>query len=60
MRKSNYNEHPRGCRFSSNITRKMVPVDLDELAVQGTRAQRRYAVHELKRLNKKFGGKRGG
>lgn len=59
MRNSNYNDQPKGCRFSTSTTRKMVPVNLDELAVQGTRAQRRYAERELKRLNKKFGGKHG-
>ena len=56
MRKSNYNDQPKGCRFSTNSARRPVPVDLDELAVQGSRSQRRYAVRELKRMNKKFGG----
>lgn len=59
MRRSNYNEHPRGCRFSSNLTKKMVPVVLEDMAVEGTRAQRRYALREIRKLNKKTGGKRG-
>lgn len=59
MRANNYRSVPKGCRFSTNTARRPVPVDLDELAVQGTRAQRRYAVRELKRLSKKFGGTHG-
>lgn len=57
MRKSNYNEHPRGCRFSTNTTGKMVPVVLEDMAVQGTRAQRRYALREIRKLKNKSGGK---
>lgn len=59
MRKSNYNSLPRGCRFSTNLTRKMVPVSLDDLAVEGTRAQRRFAQRELRKIEKKTGGKHG-
>lgn len=59
MRGTSYKNHPRGCRFSTNISKQMTPVVLEDLAVQGTRAQRRYAVRELKSLNNKFGGKHG-
>lgn len=59
MRRSNYKEHPRGCRFSSNLTKRMVAVSLDGMAVDGTRAQRRYAMREIRKLNKKTGGKHG-
>lgn len=59
MRRSNYNEHPRGCRFSTSTTRKMTPVVLEDMAVDGTRAQRRYAMREIRKLNKKSGGQRG-
>lgn len=57
MRKSNYNNQPSGCRFSTNTTKNMVPVVLEDLAVQGTRAQRRFAMRELRRLKNKSGGK---
>lgn len=53
MRRAAYNEHPRGCRFSTNLTRKMVPVALEDMAIQGTRAQRRYALRELRKLKNK-------
>lgn len=53
MRRAAYNEHPRGCRFSTSTTRKMVPVVLEDLAVQGTRAQRRFAMRELRKLKNK-------
>lgn len=55
MRKSAYTDQPKGCRFSTNTARRPVPVDLDALSVHGTRAQRRYATKELKRMHKKFG-----
>jgi hypothetical protein len=35
----------------------MVPVALEDLAAQGTRAQRRFAVRELRKLKNKSGGK---
>lgn len=54
-----YGMVPSGCRFSVNITANMVAVDLDDLAVQGTRAQRRFAVRELRKLKNKSGGKHG-
>lgn len=53
MRRATYNEFPRGCRFSTNLTRRMVPVTLEDMAVQGTRAQRRYALRELRKLKNK-------
>lgn len=53
MRRALYSEHPRGCRFSTSTTRKTVPVVLEDLAVQGTRAQRRYALRELRKLKNK-------
>lgn len=43
----------------NNYVRRPVRVNLDELAVQGSRVQRRCAVRELKRLNKKSGGTHG-
>ncbi|GEM_PF-4683750 len=57
MRRAIYNEHPRGCRFSTSTTKNMVPVALEDMAVQGTRAQRRFAVRELRKLKNKSGGK---
>lgn len=53
MRRAAYNEHPRGCRFLTCTTRKMVPVVLEDLAVEGTRAQRRFAMRELRKLKNK-------
>lgn len=57
MRRANYNEQPRGCRFSANTTKHMVPVALEDLVVQGTREQRRFAMRELRKLKNKPGGK---
>lgn len=57
MRRTTYNHVPRGCRFSTNTTKKMVPVVLEDMAVQGTRAQRRYAQREIRKLDKKASGK---
>jgi len=57
MRKSNYNNQPSGCRFTTNTTKNMVPVALEDMAVQGTRAQRRWAIRELRRLKSKSGSK---
>lgn len=59
MRRAIYKQVPRGCRFSTNLTRKMVPVSLDDMAVEGTRAQRRYARREIRKLKNKSGGKHG-
>ena len=56
MRRAFYGNLPRGCRFSTSTTRKMVPVVLEDLAVQGTRAQRRFAMRELRKLKNKSGG----
>lgn len=47
-----YGQHPKGCRFSTNTTNKMVPVALEDVAEQGTRAQRRWAQRELRKLGK--------
>ena len=47
-----YRMVPRGCGFSENLQDEMVPVDLDEMADRGTRAQRRWAKRQLRRLNK--------
>ncbi len=59
MGKHKYNEYPRGCRFSTNTTKHMVPVALEDIAAKGTRAQRRYAARELRRLKNKSVVKRG-
>jgi len=48
-----YRATPRGCRFSTDTTKTMVPVSLDDMAVQGTRAQRRFAKREIRKLEKK-------
>lgn len=59
MRCATYKQVPRGCRFSTNTTREMVPVALEDMAVQGTRAQRRFALREIRKLKNKSGDKRG-
>lgn len=48
-----YSVVPRGCRFSVDTKQHMVPVDLDDLVVHGTRAQRRWAQRELQRKKNK-------
>ena len=55
MSKGGYGNYPRGCRFSNKTSNKMVPVVLEDLAQQGTRAQRRYAARELRKINNKAG-----
>ena len=57
MSKNSYGNYPRGCRFSNKTTKNMVPVVLEDLAMQGTRAQRRYAARELRKINNKAGGR---
>lgn len=57
MSKKGYGNYPRGCRFSNATTKNMVPVVLEDLAEQGTRAQRRYAARELRKINNKAGGR---
>jgi hypothetical protein len=57
MSKSIYGNYPRGCRLSNATTKNMVPVVLEDLALQGTRAQRRYAARELRKINNKAGGR---
>lgn len=59
MRKSNYNDQPKGCRFSTATTKHMVPVVLEDLAVLGSRSQRRWALRELRRLKNKSGENHG-
>ena len=57
MSKPHYGDHPKGCRFSTNLKTLMVPVSLEDLAVRGTRAQRRFAVRELRKLKSKAKGR---
>jgi len=53
MSKNSYGNYPRGCKFSSKTTKNMVPVSLEGIVVQGTRAQRRWAARELQRIKNK-------
>lgn len=53
MLKNKANEFPRGCRLSTNTTKNMVPVALEDLVIQGSRAQRRWAERELRKLKNK-------
>jgi hypothetical protein len=60
MSKNYYKSVPGGCGFSNNLTLNMVPVVLEDLAVHGSRPQRRYALRELRKINKKNSVKQNG
>jgi hypothetical protein len=52
-RGSHYRNMPRGMhRLSSNIKPDSKAVDLDDLAISGSRAHRRFAKREIARLEK--------
>lgn len=57
MKKGQYRNTPRGCGNLSKNTPKTggAFVDLDELIATGSRANRRFAMRELRKLKSKSG-----
>lgn len=47
---SNYKNMPGGVGFSSNSKGQMIPVALEDMLISGSRAQRRFAEKELRKI----------